>query len=68
VREETGSLREEWDTAVEETTRLKKEQQAARDATEEAIKSALKEAEELLREAREAERIEELRKSNNPPP
>jgi hypothetical protein len=65
---QAARLLEERDAAAKETARLKKEQQAAIDATEKALKEAMKEAEELLREAREAERIEELRKSNNPPP
>jgi hypothetical protein len=62
------AVREERDAAVEEATRLKKEQQAARGAIERAIKTAMKESEELLRELRERERLEELKKSNNPPP
>ena len=68
MREEADGLREERDTAAEEATRLKKEQQAAKEAAEEALKSEKKRREEQFRELMEAERIEELRKSNNPPP
>ena len=65
---EAARLTEERDTAAKEAARLKKEQQAARDAIERAIQKSLKESEELLRELKERERLEELKKSNNPPP